>query len=263
MHGMDMSTMTHYDEGVWVEREFVVPEDVWLTEFSTDFSGISAHNFYLFIKGTRDEWCPENPTAIYSGGTVSAKRPLTFNPPFGVFIKKGTTLVLKALYMAPAGDLPESNISFSVHAEYEPATSSLRTVPIFLHFITPGPCAYTRPIFTVPAYANNAIFSSAEKPFIFSDDGHILKAMAHFHASYEKGIVNTVNIFMNGKMLDSFTTTDVGNDAERNPQLLTDELVRVNGGDILTMQAIFSNPRGTPVAEGMAIFGFYFAPQKQ
>lgn len=259
-HGMDMTYMTHYDEGVWMDKEYTTPRDMWLTEFSTDFTGESVHNFYLFIKDTHDTWCPENPTAIYSGGTVSATRPITFDPPYGIFIKKGTTLVLRGLYhkMEVSSDTKDS---FSIHARYEPAASTTRSVPISLHFITPGPCGYTRPVFPIPPHANNAVYSSAERPFVFPDDGVILKAMAHFHASYKKDIANTVSLFLNDKKIDSFTTTNVGDDAERNPRLLTDKLVTVHKGDILTMQAIFSNPSGAPVPEGMAIIGFYFAPK--
>lgn len=257
---MDMASMTHYDEGVWAEKEFTAPEDMWLTEFSTDFTGESVHNFYLFIKDTHDSWCPENPTAIYSGGTVSSKRPITFDPPYGIFIQKGTTLVLTALYHDAAG---ESAVrpTFSVHARYEPAGSTTRSVPISLHFITPGPCTYTRPVFPVPARSKEVVYSSDQKPFVFSDDGTIIRAMAHFHAAYKKGVANTVRLFLNGTTIDSFTTTDVGDGEERNPRLLKDKLVKVHGGDILTMHAIFSNPSAAPVAEGMAIIGFYFAPE--
>ncbi len=262
-HGKDMTSMTHYDEGIWVDKEFTVPANIWLTEFSTEFTGESVHNFYLFIKDTEDSWCPENPTAIYSGGTVSARRPLTFDPPYGIFIKKGTTLILRTLYHGKAGETTDVIPSFSVHARFEPAGETARNVPITLHFITPGPCAYTRPLFPVPAHANDLVFSSSQKPFVFPDDGTIIKALAHFHAAYEKGIANTVSLFLNDTEIDSFTTTNIGDGAERNPRLLKDRLVTVHRGDILTMHAIFSNPSAAPVAEGMAIIGFYFAPQKQ
>lgn len=260
---VDRAAMTHYDEGVWVDTEFTVPADVWLTEFSTDFTGASVHNFYLFVKDTHDTWCPENPTAIYSGGTVSAKRPVVFDAPYGVFVTKGTTLILRALYHAEAGESLEEKPSFSVHARFEPADSTTRSIPLSLHFITPGPCTYTRPIFPVPAQANTVLYSSAQKPFVFPDDGKIIKALAHFHAAYEKGVRNTVRLFLNSKEIDSFTTTNVADDAQRNPRLLTDKLVTVRRGDILTMHAIFSNPSDALVPEGMAIIGFYFAPHAQ
>lgn len=260
---MDMTYKTHYDEGVWVDKELTVPVDVWITEFSTDFTGESVHNFYLFIKGTHDAWCPNNPTAVYSGGTVSAKRPIVFDPPYGVFVKKGTTLILRALYHEDAGEASHANPSFSVHARYEPAEDSTRSIPVSLYFITPGPCTYTRPVFPVPAHAKDMLYNSAERPFVFPEDGRILKAMAHFHAAYTKGISNTVRLFLNNKEIDAYTTTNVGDDAARNPRLLTDQLVEVHRGDILTMHAIFSNPSATPVPEGMAIIGFYFAPQQQ
>lgn len=262
-HGMDISSMTHYDEGTWVDKEFTAPEDIWVTEFSSEFTGVSVHNFYVFIKDTHDAWCPDNPTAIYSGGTVSAKRPITFDAPYGVFIKKGTTLILRAFYHEMEGDVSNDTLSFSVHARFEPAASTTRSVPISLYFITPGPCTYTRPVFPVPAHANNVLYSSEQKPFVFPDDGKILKAMAHFHAAYKEGVTNTVRLFLNKNMIDSFTTTNVGDEAERNPRLLTDRLVTIRRGDILTMHAIFSNPSATAVPEGMAIIGFYFAPQKQ
>ncbi len=257
-----LAAVTHYDEGAWDEKEFTVQEDMWFTEFSTDFTGSSVHNFYLFVKDSHDTWCPENPTAIYSGGTVSATRPVTFEPPYGVFVKKGTTLVLKSMHHATENGTAESEDTFSVHARYEPAAYSTRSVPVSLHFITPGPCEYTRPVFTVPARTHDVAYSNTQKPFVFTEDGVILKAMAHFHASYDAGLANTVRLLLNDKELDSFTTTNIGDGAERNPRLLAGTLVKIRSGDILTMQAIFSNPSAVNVPEGMAIIGFYFAPQK-
>ena len=267
--GMDMSMnmdgMTHYDMGVWAEGKFIVPEDMWVTGFSSEESGIAPHNFYVFIQDTKDAWCPENPTAIWSGGTVTAQRPTEFESPYGVFLKKGTPLLLKAMFPpeAAAPDAQGQLSSFSVHATYEPAAVSERTKKIFLYMITPAPCSISRPVFPIPPHSVNASFTTKNKPFVFSEDGSILKAAAHFHGSYEKGIPNTVRLFLNNSEIDTFTTTNVGNDNERNPELLKKAgPVSVHAGDTLWMEGIFNNPHDSIIPEGMAIIGFYFAPKE-
>jgi hypothetical protein len=262
---MNMEGMTHYDEGVWAEGEFIVPEDMWITGFSSEGSGVAPHNFYVFIQNTKDYWCPENPTAIWSGGTVTAQRPTEFQSPYGVFLKKGTPLLLTAMFPveAEARDAQGQLTSFSVHAAYEPAAVSERTKKIFLYMITPAPCGISRPIFPVPPHSVNASFTTKNKPFVFPEDGSIILAAAHFHAAYEKGIPNTVQLFLNAAQIDGFTTTDIGNGDERNPQLLKKAApVTVHAGDKLWMEAIFNNPSNYIVPEGMAIIGFYFSPKK-
>jgi len=265
-HALMREGDTHYDHAVTATSTTTVREDVWVTEFSAEVQGAPhqlLHNFYLYVDGQPDTWCPDRDTILWSGGTVSAQKPSVFEEPYGILLEKGTVLRLESLFVDEGGGHgTEHEPSLRVNMRTEPAAVSKRTVPLTYAALTPAPCDLTRPIFRIDAQARDATFSTERRPFIFPSDGRILRTTAHFHASYERGIVNTLRLFLNGSRIDEFASTDVANPAERNPTLLKGESpFPIKKNDVLWMEAVFNNPSDTPVAEGMAIVSFYFAPE--
>lgn len=254
----------HYDHAVWAEGEFLVPHDAWITTFSAELLGAppdKMHNFFVYRKSANDAWCPENPEMIWAGGTVSSRNPMEFPPPYGVHVRKGETVVVRAMLtnLADEQHTGYENVSLRVRAGYTDDTARRRNV--MLYMIGPEVCESGYPIFPLPPHSKDAVYGTEEKPFVLPLDGEIVRARGHYHGSYERDIVNTLRLYIDGRMVEEVSSSDIGNDAERNPLLLGDELpLAVSAGDSVWMEAVFSNPSDETVPEGMAIIGLFFSP---
>jgi hypothetical protein len=257
---------THYDHMDWARGHVVVPRDMWVTGLSTHVEGAphgTLHNAYLMLEDENDPRCPANPALIWSGGTVTTRTPMRFDAPYGIFLKEGQTLLLEAAFHN--GNLQgigadHHDVTFTVEFEYEKSGAGTRTKPLRFSTIDPTGCDRHRPIFTIAPYAQRSAYDSTQSPFIFERSADILAAGAHFHGSYDDGVTNTMRLFLNGKLLEEFNTTNITDGNSRNPLLLIGRTpIPVRMGDALTMEALFDNPAKTPVYEGMAIVGFYYA----
>jgi|GEM_PF-2739410 len=255
----------HYDHAIWAEGEFTAPDAVWITSLSAELVGAppdKLHNFFLSRKNTSDAWCPNNPETIWAGGTVTSKQPTVFPSPYGIQLEKGETIVIRAMLtnVADKEHTIYDNVSLRVYAEY--TTDRTRTRNVTLYMIGPEACDSSYPIFPLPPHSKNVVYSTKEKPFVFPTDGEIIRARGHYHGSYERDIVNTLRLYMNDQLIEEVSSTNIENDAARNPLLLEDELpLAVTAGDTAWMEAIFSNPSDTIVPEGMALLGLFFAPR--
>ena len=257
---------THYDHMTWAKGAAVVPEDLWITKISASVRGAPRaifHNTYLSIENERDTWCPDNPRFIWSGSTVSTKHATIYDPPYGIFLKKGTVLDLEAAFHN--GNDEGSGESFkaaslALDIQYELAPNSDRSKTLRFALIDASGCSRDRPIFTIPAGAKNAAFDTRSRPFVFDHDATILRAAAHFHGSYESSASNTLRLFLNDALIDEFTTQNITDDDARNPRLLQGQSpIPVGAGDTVWMEALFDNPSNVPVYEGMAIVGLYYS----
>lgn len=251
---------THYDHMEWAEGTLIVPEDMWVTGLSATVEGAPhniLHNAYLSLSNERDAWCPDNPRPLWSGGTVSTKKPSTFEKPYGILLHKGDQLLLEAAFHGEKND--NLDVTFNVELTYERAGRSTRSQPLLFSMIDPSGCDRHRPIFTIPPQVTAQLYDSKQRPFVFPEDATVLRVGAHFHGSYEEDITNAVRLFLNDTMVDEFKTTTIKNDYDRNPRLGAEALpLSVQAGDKLWMEAAFDNPSDTPVFEGMAIVGFFY-----
>jgi hypothetical protein len=256
---------THYDHMVWAEGTAIVPHDMWVVGVTSRVEGAphgTLHNAYLAAEGTNDLWCPENPSFVWSGGTVSTRAPLLFDPPYGIFLHEGQRIVLEAAFhngSTQGSGEDFHNVTFELTLIGGDAGNDSRSRPLKFSMIDPTGCDRHHPIFSIPPRAKHEAYDSKKKPFVFARAAEILRARAHFHGSYEKGVTNVLRLFLNGNLVDEFTSDVITEDAARNPLMLADKLpMPVGAGDALTMEALFDNPSEAPVNEGMAIVGFYY-----
>lgn len=256
---------THYDHAVWADGEFRIPEDVWMTAFSTFIPDMvfPPHSFFITTNNAQDPWCPEYPAYIYAAGTVTGKRKLELPSPYGIFLERGTVLRLLAMFHNSDGRLYPA-VQFSVFAEYEPAFRTTREKRVSKYVVSASGCDRSRPLFPLPPQSYNITKTSKGLPFVFSQPGVILRMGAHFHGSYAEGVENTIHIVLNGEKIDTFVTKNVGDDEQRNPPLLLGKTpFRIQEGDKLWIEVVFNNPEREIVPEAMALVGFYFIPDQK
>ena len=191
-------------------------------------------------------------------------------PPYGVLIKKGEPLQLLAMVhnpLPPVGDGgTHEDVYATIRLHTEPVAKSQRNIKadFYLMYLQDKPsCNPDDYIFTVPPQAENFLYkqdlTEDHTPGVltFESAGEIIPAGAHLHG-WEGG--KQVNLYINDELYKEHTTNLVEGkkytwESEKGPASIP-----INKGDVISIEAIYSNPHEQPVIGAMGMYGFFFAP---
>jgi len=271
------------DHHIWEFSEpFIVEEDVWITSFELFLENAPlavVHHAGVAIANEPNQICPNSPHFAYKKEIFSvtpdmAASPVVFPEPYGLFLSKGTPLILGVMYHNPLppfgpGEVYK-NVSTGVVMDIQRDNPSLQKKKVEyyrLHideFACPG--AVYQEVFTVLPHTENFTkhgdvrgeFDSSR--YTFSRAGSLLYMVSHLHP-WEGG--EKLDVFLNKKQIATFlptrTSSELWSWITPHRTLMS---TRVESGEELSITATYSNPNDVSIIGAMGMLVFYFAPDE-
>jgi hypothetical protein len=254
---------------------FVVKTDIWITAMEMVVANAPLtilHHSVLLSLNKPDPVCPISNRRLILFGSDTSLEPIIFPPDYGVFIAKGTKLVLNVMVHNPKppfgpGELyRDVSIGLKLKVRQARADIQKKAVEYYQIAVEDAPCSIdVGNVFRVPPKSQHFIKTSSLKDptigvYVFKTDGRLLTMGAHLHAwSYGEEL----NVYLNEKLIKNFKSFQ----ATKEPwswttrhQYYFDQELLIKKGDVLTIDARYSNPSDQPILDAMGMLGFYFLP---
>jgi hypothetical protein len=243
---------------------------MWVTEFSLHITNApqdTIHHLYLY-KVTEHGRIP---LATLGQDTLTSFR---FPPPTGIFLAKGTQIMLEGLLhnaIPPEGEGGiYKDVSVTVTLSGVPQNAG-RNRPIIFGLLTLSDATSTplgkEVTFTIPAYTSTYVRTSAmsapgagQPSYTFMTDGWIVHMGGHTHG-WQGG--RKIDAVLNGNIVTAYTSWP--EDPKKPWSWKTSagaSYIRVHAGDVLTLSATYTNPSAEPIIGAMGLLGFFFVPDQ-
>jgi len=251
--------------------QVVVPFDLWITGKTFNVSNAEFYNLHhanIFRPDVRSVTCE----GIYWRDMLSIGSDTMYQNNFSlpdghaVFVPAGAPLQLDVMFHNPetadAEDL--HNVQGSIELTLAPAdeVDSLTEAEYIRLELTDNPCSGDNDsfIFTVPANTNEYVIGqdyTANDPFVytFSKPGRIVYAGGHVHG-WEGG--EKLDIFLNGQNILSYQTTKSSPHPYHYQTEHKEEDIVIEAGDVLRLEATYTNHSDDPISGAMGMFGMFF-----
>lgn len=257
----------------------VIQEDLWVTRFEAILKNAPIavlHHAGIILPDEKKRTCPNSIRGreIFAVTPDMAASPIEFEEPYGVFLPKGTRILLGALFHNPL--LPfgpgeaYKDVSVRIVMDVQKDNPSLFKKPLEYYRMhiddISCPGVVEEEVFEVPAGAEHFVREGEERNglnpsrYTFSRSGTIIYMFAHLHP-LEGG--EKVDVFLNGKQLSSFVPDRTSSELwswiiPHSSSIST----RVRPEDVLSITSTYSNPNPIPVVGAMGMLIFYFAPDE-
>ncbi|MEX2008000.1 MAG: hypothetical protein WD850_00675 [Candidatus Spechtbacterales bacterium] len=278
-HSLENSVFDE-EHGIWkFSPTETLEQDVWVTKFELVLENApmtSLHHAGITNLNEPNQVCPNSPHEVYRHEIFSttpdmAEAPVEFPEGYGLFLPKGSRLVLVTMLHNPLPPYGPGEVYTEVAAKVvlnvEPAsTASMRPVEYYRLHIDDVACpgAVYQEVFTVPAGAQGFVKRGTERDGMhparveLSRSGELIYATAHLHP-WEGG--EKLDVLVKDKNVATFRPRQLSNEAWS--WIIPHQksgLPRVRAGDTLSIEATYSNPYGGDISGAMGMFVFYFAP---
>ncbi len=275
-HGHEVGKDSMEDQGhhVGVTSPVVTaPEDMWVTGISYVIHGAPAftlHHGTLFRLDARDLQCPtQSPQPLLSVSQDQAHTPtMQFDAGYGIFIPKGTPLILDAMFHNPGDPIGPgetyTDVSLQVDLQLaKPGDVPLTEVTYHLLRLSDAPCSvdsghsFVVPPATEPyVFAGTSLESDASRLHI-SKPSRIVYWGAHLHG-WEGG--KTVTAKKNDTVLEVFTTELSRTVPFRYDTPHGNRDISLEEGDTLSIMAEYHPHSSSTIRGAMGHVGLYIAP---
>lgn len=255
-----------------VSEATAAPEDMWVTGMRYEITGAPAftlHHGTLFRLDERDLECPaESPRPLLS---LSQDQKHTseahFSEGYGIFIPKGTPLLVDAMFHNPEFPLGPGvvykDVSLKVELILANTNADLKRVDYHLLRLSDTPCGESGHTFAVPPQAEPYVFAGTQENidssrFVASLSSKIIYWGAHLHG-WEGG--QSLNVKKNGEVLELFETVRTPNDPYRYDTPHGNRDISLASGDVISIEATYQNHTGELLRGAMGHLGFYIAEE--
>ena len=256
----------------------IVPEDMWVTSIRPIVVNAPLdilHHVLLYEAGPPNALCEKTFDTVrewYAASMNTARDPVVFDEPYGIFFKKGTPLVIEAMEHTP--EIPYgpggfyNNVTIAVELNYILARNNkTRSIPVQFYRLRldDTPCAYPmrHEAFTVPKGARNFVKQPNTAnvddggKYVFKESGEIIVFGANFWP-WKGGTM--MRALLNGKTVASLMAQKNANAWSWTIPQQKENIV-VQKGDIITAVMEYSNPFiDKDIKDASGMLGFYFAP---
>lgn len=273
-HGHEIGKDSMGDDGHHVGVQspvYVAPHDLWITGMHAQIQGAPAltlHHGTIFRMDERDLECPsESPRPIVSIAQDQMHTPeLRFESGYGIFIPKGTPLMLDAMFHNPEPPVGPGEVYENVSLEFdltiaEGDTQMLQPLQYHLLRLSNTPCREYSHTFTVPPQTDSYVFAGTDEPddasqLTVETQSRIVYFGAHVHG-WEGG--ESLTVFKNKETIEVLQTEHSPDNTYRfntphGPRDLT-----LEPGDVLSIEARYTNPTESPLRGAMGHLGLYLA----
>ena len=246
-----------------VSEVFTVPDDMWVTGadlITKNAPQFVIHHIHLVNMSEKDEFCPQLPQLLFDLGQDSLPSG-EFPEPYGLFLPKGSQLIVTAMLHNPEPPLGlgeeyrNVSVGFKLHVDRFARFHHLK--PLSFHVVALSDqniCNATT--FEVPPHSKNFVKASSgdASTMTLTRGGTIVALGAHIHA-WEGG--KKLDVFVNDKLVTSFIPKRISETPEvwRTDPYPTS--IRVNPGDRITTAATYDNPFDISEDGPMAMLGVY------
>jgi len=251
---------------------YEAPFDLWVTGKTFNVTNADFYNLHhanLFRPDLRSRTCE----GIYWRDMLSIGSDTmyqnAFNLPDGyaVFVPAGSPLQLDVMFHNPetenAQDLYNVQGSIDLKLAAPDQISDIKIAEYIRLELTDSPCLGDNKsfVFTVPANTEEYIIGqeySAKDPFVhtFTQSGKIIYAGGHVHG-WEGG--QKLDIFLNDRIIIDYQTKKVSDHPFKYKTAHRPESINVKAGDVLRLEATYTNPSNNPIPGAMGMFGMFFA----
>lgn len=262
-----------------ISDTLVIQEDIWVTRFETVLENAPMavlHHAGIILPGQKKRICPNSIRGreIFSVTPDMAASPIEFREPYGVFLPKGTSILLGALFhnpMQPFGPGEAyKDVSVSVVMDIQKDSPTIQKKPLEYYRMHVDdiscPGVVEEEVFIVPPGIEHFVKEGEERNdlnssrYTFSRSGTLVYMISHLHP-WEGG--EEVDVYLNGKQVTALVPVRTSSELwswiiPHVPSVST----RVNPGDTLSITATYSNPNPVPVVGAMGMLVFYFAPDE-
>ncbi len=257
---------------------YVIPFDMWVTGISLTTKNAPhavLHHLVMFKADYPNMQCSNRDEELYTTGADS--RPDARLPvPYGFFLKKGTELYLEGMIHNPAAPRGPggtyTDVSIGYTLTYELPNPS-RTKPLAFYRLFVSDDDHCKDplqtedgeadVFTVPARAQHYVKRAAttgvhtQGRMTFTEPGLVIGVGGHLH---EEDGGQYVELLKNDTVTARLTPEPAG-DKPWQWQIRPDtHAFRIAPGDVVSVQAVYTNPYNFPLTDAMGNGALFFAP---
>ena len=255
----------------------IIQEDLWITRFEAVLKNAPMavlHHAGVILPDEKKRTCPNSIRGreIFAVTPDMAASPVEFEEPYGVFLPKGTSILLGVLFHNPLSPFGPGeaykDVSVSIIMDIQKDSPAIQKKPLEYYRMhiddISCPGVVEEEVFVVPPGAKNFVKKGEERNglnpsrYTFSRSGEVVYMISHLHP-WEGG--EKLDVYLNGKQIISFIPVHTSSELWSwiIPHI-SSVSIRVNPGDVLSITATYSNPNPVPIVGAMGMMIFYFAP---
>lgn len=259
---------TEYGHSVFAYRRFTVPDDFWVEGFESEMVNAPEeviHHGELMYADQPDPECPMSPDGtthtrepIWFVSNLNLNRTFRYPPPYGVYLPKGTELILVGMFHNPdpEREYRRASLRFTIRGRTDIAPDGQHRHVRYYRIMSEA-CQRGN-TFIVPPATRDFVRKRQRPPFAMSEGGTIVLLYPHFHF-WQEGKFQA--ILVNGTVRWKFYAPDPGSTFFRPDPPNPNEL-RVAKGDQLDFVTVYDNTTDVLNPDAMAAFTFLLVPDE-
>lgn len=275
-HGHVVGVDAMGDDGHHVgvtSQKTITTKDMWVKGIRYEIQGapgFTLHHGTIFDLNKRDLECPsESPRPLVSVSQdqqhVSEAH---FAEGYGVFIPKGTPLILDAMFHNPSAPVGPgetyTDVSLSIDLILaDKDVEQLKPLEYHLLRLSDTPCTGLSHSFSVPPQSNAYVFTGTSEEndasrLAIKKPSRILYWGGHLHG-WEGG--KSLTVRKNDEVVESFETRKDPDVAYRYNTPHGNRDVLLQAGDEISIEAVYENTTDSVVRQAMGHLGLYIAEE--